>query len=87
MQECAREARRAKRVVEVVWNPFIGFNVDERITEASFREIAMKACMYSERKTRAAVGPSLSLYGPSSESVSSLVPFKNRTNEFKVSYS
>jgi hypothetical protein len=22
-------------VVEVVWNPFVGFNVDERITEAS----------------------------------------------------
>ena len=43
MQECAREPRRAKRVVEVVWNPFVGFNVDERMTEASSEEIAIKA--------------------------------------------
>jgi hypothetical protein len=41
VQECAREPRRAKRVVEVVWNPFVGFNVDERMTEAS--GVAIKA--------------------------------------------
>ncbi len=46
MQEFAREPRRAKRVVEVVWKPFVGFSVDERITEASEAssgEIDMKA--------------------------------------------
>jgi hypothetical protein len=43
VQECARKPRRTKRVVEVVWNPFVGFNVDERITEASSGEIAIKA--------------------------------------------
>jgi hypothetical protein len=41
VQECAREPRRAKRVVEVVWNPFVGFSVDERMTEAS--GVAIKA--------------------------------------------
>ena len=63
MQERAREPRRAKHVVEVVWNPFVGFNVDERITEVSkasepersFGETAMKACDWMVNWSRAAV--------------------------------
>ena len=41
MQECERELRRAKRVVEVVWKPFAGLNVDERTRESSSGEMAM----------------------------------------------
>lgn len=40
MQECEREPRTAKRVVEVVWKPFVGFNVDE-MTEASSGEFVV----------------------------------------------
>jgi hypothetical protein len=81
VQERAREPRRAKHVVEVVWNPFVGFNVDERITEVSkasepegsFGETAMKACdclVVNGGHAPPSVDIS-TLNGPSSDSVTS----------------
>lgn len=47
MQECGRGPRRAKRDVEVLWKPFVGFNVEERRTEASSGEMSLCGdCMY-----------------------------------------
>ena len=55
MQEYVREPRRAKWVVEVVWNPFVGFNVDERITETSSGEVAIKTERTEHLDARAGV--------------------------------
>lgn len=70
MQDCAGESRRAKRVVDVVWNPFVGLNVDERITEVS---MAITACsedgkrtvngLYSEDRAAGPIGPLSESYG------------------------
>jgi hypothetical protein len=42
VQEGGREPRRARRVIEVVWKPFVEVKVEERRIESSSDEMAIQ---------------------------------------------